>query len=151
MHAFQGRSFDPKAKTKYFTIVNDESEQKIYGLDTLNVHKNIYVFEGPIDAMFIPNSIATAGGDLTAIQNLPKDKLVICYDNEPRSFETKKKIDKAITQGYNVCIWPSNIEQKDINDMVINGYDPIQLQMIIDQNTHKNLSAKMRLMQWSKV
>ena len=151
MHAFQGRSFDPKSKTRYITIVNDESEQKIYGLDTVDINKKIYVFEGPIDSMFIPNAIATAGGDLTALSGFNKKHLVICYDNEPRSVETKKKIDKAIMQGYNVCIWPINLEFKDVNDMVLGGLSSDFIKYIIDQNTHRELKAKLALNTWSKV
>jgi len=151
MHAFQGRSFDPKSKTRYITIVNDETVQKVYGLDTLDEGKKIYVFEGPIDSMFIPNSIATAGGDLTSLHGLNKKNLVICYDNEPRSPETKKKIDKAIIQGYNVCIWPTNLEFKDVNDMVLGDLSPEFVKHIIDQNTHRDLKAKMTLNNWSRV
>ena len=45
-----------------------------------------------------------------------KNNFIIVYDNEPRSPETIKKIDKAITLGYKVCIWPDDILVKDVND-----------------------------------
>lgn len=151
MHAFQGRSLDPKSKTRYITIVNDESVPKVYGLDEIDFEKKFYVFEGPIDSMFIPNSIATAGGDLVAtVKDLPKKNMVVVYDNEPRSIETKKKLDKAIINGYNVCVWPTNLVHKDVNDMVLSGLSNDFVRYIIDTNTHRDLKAKLALNMWSK-
>jgi transcription elongation factor Elf1 len=152
VHAFQGRSLRGPAKVKYLTIILRSDVPKLYGLDTLDASKRIYVVEGPIDSMFIPNAVATAGGDLvSAIGSLNKSNLVIVYDNEPRSKETYKKLDKAIMQGYSVCIWPENLEHKDINDMVLAGLTSEFIKYIIDQNTYKDLAAKLALQKWSKV
>lgn len=151
MHAYQGRALG-KSAVKYITIILDDNVPKIYGLDTVNRDKTIYVVEGPIDSMFIPNAVATAGGDLvSAIHSLPKDKVVVVYDNEPRSRETVKKLDKAIMNGYNVCIWPENLEHKDVNDMILAGLSPDFIKHIIDTNTHRDLAAKLALTKWSKV
>lgn len=151
LHAFQGRSLKD-SKTKYITIILDEATPKVYGLDTVNLDKPTFVVEGPIDAMFIPNAIATAGGDLVAtISGFDKKNLTIVYDNEPRSRETVKKLDKAILNGYNVVIWPDNLEHKDINDMVLAGLSPEFIAHIMKANTFRDLAAKLRLTQWSKV
>lgn len=151
VHAYQGRTLG-KSEIKYITIVLDEDVPKVYGLDRVNFNHDVYVFEGPIDSMFVPNSIATAGGDLVAaVRAFPKDKLTIVYDNEPRSRETIKKIDKAILNGYRVCIWPDNLEHKDVNDMVLSGLSSDFIQHIIKSNTYQDLAAKLRLTQWSKV
>jgi hypothetical protein len=152
LHAFQGRSLSNKSAVKYITIVLEESVPKLYGLDTVDYNKTIYVLEGPIDSMFIPNAIATAGGDLvSAVKGIDKTKLTIVYDNEPRSKETVKKLDKAILNGYNVVIWPENLEHKDINDMVLAGMSPEFITHIIKTNTYKDLAAKLALQNWSKV
>ena len=154
VHAFQGRALG-ESRVKYVTIVIDESVPKVYGLDTANFDKTVYVLEGPIDSMFIPNSIATAGGDLVSalgsFHGEAKSSLVIVYDNEPRSKDTVKKLDKAILQGYRVCIWPDNLDHKDINDMVMAGLSSDFIKHIIDTNTYKDLSAKLALNRWSKV
>jgi len=152
LHAYQGRALG-NSKVKYITIILDDSVPKVYGLDSVNFDKTTYVFEGPIDSMFVPNSIATAGGDLVSAIGAFNDKqnLVIVYDNEPRSKDTVKKLDKAIMQGYSVCIWPDNLEHKDINDMVIAGLTSEFIQFIIKSNTYKDLAAKMALTKWSKV
>lgn len=153
LHAYQGRAIADSA-VKYITIVLDDEQPKLYGLDTVDFNKKTYVMEGPIDAMFIPNSIATAGGDLvSALCDVAaaKTSLVVVYDNEPRSKETIKKLDKAIMQGYNVCIWPENFEHKDINDAVLSGLSPEFIRYIIDQHTYRDLAAKLALSKWSKV
>ena len=152
VHAYQGRIVRGNSSVKYITIVLNDSVPKVYGLDTVNPNYTIPVLEGPIDSMFVPNSIATAGGDLvSAVRDFDKSRLVIVYDNEPRSSETVKKIDKAIMQGYNVCIWPENMEHKDINDMVISGLSSDFISHIIKTNTYRDLSAKLALQRWSKV
>ena len=152
LHAFQGRSLNPNSAVKYITIILDETVPKVFGLDTVNFNKTVPVLEGPIDSMFVPNSIATAGGDLaSAIGSFPKDNLVIVYDNEPRSRETIKKLDKTILLGYNVVIWPENMEHKDINDMVLAGLSPEFISHIIKTNTYRDLAAKLALTKWSKI
>jgi len=153
MHAYQGRALG-ESKVKYITIVLNDAVPKVYGLDTVNFDKTVYVVEGPIDSMFVHNSIATAGGDLVsalAPLSASKASMVIVYDNEPRSKDTIKKLDKAIMQGYSVCIWPENLEHKDINDMVLAGLTSDFIQFIIKSNTYRDLGAKMALTKWSKV
>jgi hypothetical protein len=150
VHAYQGRALG-ESKVKYITIILDDSVPKVYGLDKANFDRTVYVFEGPIDSMFVPNSIATAGGDLvSAVASFKKENLVIVYDNEPRNKETVKKLDKAIMQGYKVCIWPVNLDHKDINDMVLAGLSSEFINHIIDTNTYRDLAAKMALTKWSK-
>jgi hypothetical protein len=151
VHAYQGRSLGPSA-VKYITIVLNEAIPKVYGLDTVNFDHTVYVLEGPIDSMFVPNSISTAGGDLvSSVGSFDKKNLVIAYDNEPRSKDTIKKLDKAILQGYNVVIWPENMEHKDINDMVLAGLSSEFIAHIMKTNTYRDLAAKMALTKWSKV
>jgi transcription elongation factor Elf1 len=151
LHAYQGRAIGSNS-IKYITIILNDDVPKVYGLDKVDFNKKTYVFEGPIDSMFIPNSIATAGGDLvSAISTLIKTNMVVVYDNEPRSRDTIKKLDKAIMQGYNVCIWPENFTFKDVNDAILGGLTPEFIKYIIDTNTHKDLMAKLKLTQWSKI
>jgi hypothetical protein len=153
MHAYQGRALG-ESKVKYITIVLNDAIPKVYGLDTVNFDKTVYVMEGPIDSMFINNSIATAGGDLVSALSpfsSTKSSMVIVYDNEPRSRDTIKKLDKAIMQGYNVVIWPENLEHKDINDMVLAGMSSEFITHILKTNTYRDLAAKLALIKWSKV
>lgn len=149
---FTGRAVNKQSTLRYSTIILDESKEKVFGLDTIDKTKKVYVVEGPIDSLFLTNCIAMAGSDINLNLIADRDKLVIIYDNEPRNKEIVKKISKSIDNGYSVCIWPDWIEQKDINDMVLKqDLDGASIQSIIDQNTFNGLAAKMRLQQWSRV
>jgi hypothetical protein len=145
----QGRSFDPKSTLRYITIIVDENQPKVFGLDDIDISKKLYVTEGPIDSMFLPNSIAMAGADL---QELPLDKsnTVFVYDNEPRNDEIIKRLEKTIDRGYNVCIWPGTLQQKDINDMILAGLREPDIKLIIDNNSYRGLEAKMALSVWKR-
>lgn len=150
--AYQGRSLRKKSAVKYITIILNDKLPKIYGMDTVNTKEKIYVFEGPIDSMFIPNSIAVAGGDLlSAGTKYDRKDMVLVYDNEPRSPETVSKIEKSIYNGYKVCIWPENLQHKDVNEMVLSNMSPEFIKHVIDKNTYQDLSAKMTLNKWSRV
>lgn len=152
LFGFQGRSFR-KTGIRYITIMLNEEQPKIFGLDTMDPDKDIYVVEGPIDSLFLPNGIASAGGDLISplqLLDVQKEKFVVVYDNEPRNKETIKKIEKAIDSGYRVCIWPTALEQKDINDMVLAGYTKEQVKDIIDECTCNGPTAKLHFALWRK-
>lgn len=151
VHAYQGRAIDPKDTVRYITIIINETFPKVYGLDTVNFNLPVPVFEGPIDSMFIGNSIATAGGDFGAIYKMDRSKLILVFDNEPRSIYTVKKVDSAINQGYTVCIWPDNIHEKDVNDMILVGRTKEFIEHTILDTACSGLKAKLELSRWSKV
>ena len=148
MFAFQGRAFGDE-QPKYITIKLDEKKRRIYGLDKLDVNKTVYITEGPIDSLFLPNAIAVAGSDLE-VQTL-KQKATYVFDNEPRSIEIVNKMKKLIEKNYNICVWPKSLKYKDINDMVMSGMTPVEVQSIIDNNTFSKLSAHQQLVNWKEV
>ena len=149
--AIQGRALG-ESKIRYITIKIQEEVPKVYGLDRIDETNMVYVVEGPIDSMFLENAVATADSNLESIINvLPKDKVVLVFDNEPRNKEIVKKINLAIENHFNVVIWPEYIDFKDINEMVLNGFSPDEIQDIISNNTFVNLRAKMEFVNWKKV
>ena len=149
--AVQGRALG-ESKIRYITIKIQEEVPKVYGLDRIDETNMVYVVEGPIDSMFLENAVATADSNLESIINvLPKDKVVLVFDNEPRNKEIVKKINLAIENHFNVVIWPEYIDFKDINEMVLNGFSPDEIQDIISNNTFVNLRAKMEFVNWKKV
>lgn len=147
---FQGRSLDPKAKVKYLTIILDEIPPKIYGLDNINWDNKVYITEGPFDSMFIDNSIAMVGADIDKmffISNYDVD-FVMVYDNEKRNKQIVDRIEKAIDLHFPVVIWPQDIKEKDINDMVLSGHD---VNNLLESNTYSGLEAKTKLISWKRV
>ena len=155
LYGFQGRSFKKDAKVRYITIILDDSKPKLFGLDTLDEQApHIYVVEGPIDSLFIRNCVASCGSDLTTNLHYiteDKSKFIVVYDNEPRNEDIVKKIEKAINNGYTVCIWPDNIKEKDINDMVLAGMSPKKVVDTINENLYNGLKATLRFNEWKKV
>lgn len=149
--AVQGRTLSD-SKIRYITIKLTKDTTKIFGLDRVNKEEKIYVTEGPLDSLFLPNAIATADSNLMAAENaIARDKLVLVFDNEPRNKDLCKIIDKAIENHFAVCIWPEMIHEKDINEMILGGFSQDELVDIIDKNTFVNLRAKMEFIQWKKV
>ena len=143
---FQGRALNSKS-IKYITVMLDDDAPKIYGLDTIRTDAPVYVTEGPFDSTFIPNAIAMCGADADISKWGISDPVWI-YDNEPRNREITNRISRTIDAGEKVVIWPSHIEEKDINDMVLSGLD---VQDMIESNTYSGLEAKLKFTIWKKI
>jgi transcription elongation factor Elf1 len=142
----QGRSINPNP-VKYITVMLDDDAPKIYGLDNIRRDAPVYITEGPFDSTFIRNAIAMCGADLD-ISRWGIGNPVWIYDNEPRNREITNRISKTIDSGQSVVIWPESIDDKDINDMVMNGLD---VQSVIESNTYSGLEAKLKFTTWKKI
>jgi len=149
--AIQGRALG-ESKLRYITIKLHDGNHKVFGLDRIDQDKKVYVVEGPIDSMFLDNAVATADANLESIVNiLDRNKVVLIFDNEPRNKQIVQKLEHAIDNHFSVVIWPEYMEEKDINDMVLNGFSPDEIQDIISKNTFVNLRAKMEWVNWKKI
>jgi transcription elongation factor Elf1 len=146
MFAFQGRAFG-KENPKYITIILDPTRDKIYGLNRLDKNNPIFAVEGPIDSLFLDNCVAVAGADFN---KLPLDYTII-FDNERRNKEVLKQIEKTITKGYKVVLWPDDIKEKDINEMILSGMTKEDVKRIITKNTYQGNMALIKLTTWRKV
>ena len=60
-------------------------------------------------------------------------------------------MERSIAQNQSIVIWPDNIHEKDINDMVLSGKTSTEIHGIISNNTFSSLHAKTRLIDWKKV
>jgi hypothetical protein len=148
---FQGRAVG-ESKIKYITIKLDDDNKKVFGLDRVDFSKKVYVVEGPIDSMFLQNSLATMDASLYNISLLlGNHDYVFIHDNEPRNAAIVKQIAKTISQNKNIFIWPSHIKEKDINDWIMSGATPSEIQSIIDNNTFNDLRAKLEFERWKKI
>jgi len=148
---FQGRTLSD-SKMRYITIKLDENSPKAFGLNKIDEDDLIYVVEGPIDSLFLKNSIAITSSNLEYAEELfDKTKIVLVFDNEPRNKEILKLINHAIDNHFSVCIWPEMIVEKDINDMILSGFSKDDIQDIVEKNTFVNLRAKMEFINWKKL
>ena len=143
---FQGRALGPNF-VKYITVMLKDDAPKVFGLEQIDKTKTVYVTEGPFDSTFIRNSIAMCGAD-GDVRGWGVSRPVWVYDNAPRSSEILKRIESTIDRGECVVIWPQNIKEKDINDMVLSKYD---IMSILELNTYSGLEAKVKFNNWKKV
>ena len=141
--AFQGRAMKAQTDQRYITVSLTE-DPKIYGHDKADMKKQFFVFEGPFDSMFMPNSVAVGSSNLKSI---PVRNSVLVFDNQPRNPEIVKRIDRAIQAGYSVVIWPKDMLWKDVNESVEAGYDCAST---INKNIYNGLEAKLKFIEWRK-
>ena len=143
---FQGRSLGPNS-VKYITVMINEDAPKIYGLDQIDNEKPIFIIEGPFDATLVQNAVAMCGSDLD-IRSFGWSDYIYVYDNEPRNREIVNRIAKTIDRGDKVVIWPTSVEEKDINDMVLSGQN---IMGVLESNTYSGLQAKVKFNNWKKI
>ena len=142
----QGRALNSNS-VKYITTIFYDEAPKIYGLDNIRRDAPVFVTEGPFDSTFILNSIAMCGAD-SDVRKWGVSTPVWVYDNEPRSKEITERISNAIARGDSVVIWPTGIEEKDINDMILAGHD---VQSIVESNTYSGLEANLQFTTWKRI
>ena len=147
--AFQGRAFG-KEVPKYITIKFDETKQKIYGLDRIDLNKPVMITEGPIDSLFLDNAIALAGADADGGITIQHQQCTMIYDNEPRNEHIVNRMIKSVDKNFNIVVWPKTFEVKDINDMILSGKSAVQVQTLIYNNTHSGLAALQHINNWKR-
>lgn len=137
---------------RYLTIKFQPDAIKAYGLCNLDITKQGYILEGAIDSMYFDNAIAMAGSDCNP-DDIFKDGLspIIILDNQPRNAEVISRYSKYISKGYSIVVWPSDIIQKDVNEMVLSGYGIEQIKEIIRRNTYSGLAATIKLSKWKMI
>lgn len=146
-----GRAFGNE-KLRYHNVKLGE-DQLLYGLERVDTSKTIYVTEGQIDSLLIDNCIAASG--VSAFDSLfmkeHKENIVLIIDNEPRNPHIVKAVDTYINKGYSIVLFPDYIDGKDINLMIQAGSTKQEVEDLITAHTVKDMSAKLKLTQWSKV
>jgi hypothetical protein len=73
---------------------------------------------------------------------------VYVFDAEPRNKEIVARMEKVIKNGHKLCIWPSDVPAKDINDMHLAGMNP---EKVIRENVYSGLTAELKLSEWRKL
>ena len=135
---------------RYINLKVKEEDLTIFGMDNVDTSKEVYVVEGPIDSLFIDNSIAAAGSAFNKVGSLGLTYFTVIFDNQPRNREICKLIYNQIKSGNRVCLWPADIREKDINDMILSGLTKDNIKYIIDNNTYEGLEAELEFTAWRK-
>ncbi len=153
VYAAQGRRIVDGETPKYFTAKPKEEEKLWFNLWDVDVNKPVMIVEGPIDSMFLSNAVAMVGSG--AITDLPERlqdaEIIYVLDNEPRNKQIVSYYKKLIDSDKKICIWPSSVKCKDVNDMILNGMDSEEVEELIAQNSFSNLEASLKFNNWRKV
>lgn len=142
---------DMNDKPKYLSKLN--AEKRVYGINNVNpLIDYLFIFEGPIDSMFIENGVAVCGLHLTESQQVILNKYALYEkiwvpDNQFIDNAAREKSLQMIDDGASVFIWPKELRQfKDLNEIVckyqLNKIAP----NVIINNTYKGLEAKTKLL-----
>ena len=142
--AIQGRSLLSN-NLKYITIKLAD-EPLIYGLDLVRENSRVLIVEGPLDSLFLNNSVAVAGLDLMKVLNRFDDSIFI-FDNEKYNDTVIGNMMKVINAKKSIFIWPKSIVEKDVNDYIKTGKD---FDKLISENTFSGLEARIKFEFWRK-
>jgi hypothetical protein len=108
---------------KYLSKLN--ADKTLYGINNIDPNVDyIFIFEGPIDAMFVKNGVAATGLSLTSTQThqlnqFPLHKKIWVPDNQNIDAAAKQKTDELLNNGSSVFTWPKNILSKDFNELAL--------------------------------
>ena len=147
--ACQGRAYDNNDfKLRYQTSKVHEDTQLIFGQDRLKSDKPKFAVEGPIDSLFVDNCVAVLG--FNKFKLLSKDYTII-PDNDRRNTQVLKSMSELLELGYSMVLWPDEIKEKDINDMIMSGMSVEKLKTIIENNTYQGNMALLKFTNWRKI
>lgn len=155
---FQGRSYEPDARVRYITASVDQTAPFLYGLDRLGPG-DVVAVEGPIDSTFLRNGVASGGGVITRElkrAGIDQSRVIVAYDNEPRSPHTLRKMERALAAGYRVFVWPEGVADKDFNDwhstLLRRGVrSPIDVIMrAVNERSFSDMEADLEITSWRK-
>jgi hypothetical protein len=114
---YQTRSLD-NTLPKYLSKTGDK---EVYGVNNIKDDcEYIFIFEGPIDAMFVQNGVGVTGLNLThkqqkTLSQFPFFKKIWITDNQNLDAAAKEKTDNLLKAKLPVFVWPTNINVKDFN------------------------------------
>ena len=145
---FVARNIDKTSNYRYH--IKKVKDEAVFGLEYINFKTPIYITEGIIDSFFLPNCIPALGPNLQGVgEILGKDKVTLVWDNEPRNREICHKIHRAIRGGFRVVIFPPSVNNlKDLNEMILKGYD---VASIVKQNNFIGPTALLKYNLWKRI
>ena len=133
---YQTRALTSEQFPKYLTKFG---EKELFGINNIDSEiPCVFVFEGPIDSMFVRNGLAMASlapteKQLQQLNNLIGYEQIFVFDNDKDNKQTARKIEKYIKEGKKIFIWPKEFAKfKDFNEICCNlGLDEIPWKFVL--------------------
>ena len=144
-----------ESRHRFITLEINETS-KIYGTNRVVWSDPVYVLEGPIDAMFIDNAMATAGAaaGLAEIERQNRlhgnalSNICLLFDNDYKTNpEILDYIIKYSEAGYSVVLYDRAFDGiKDVNEAVQkHGWTREEVNDYVRGRTYNGLRAKLEL------
>jgi hypothetical protein len=150
MFAYQGRSLHNEEPRYYTVMLNRDEPEKVFGFEQINKNETVYVLEGALDSLFIPNSVAVGSSALHKFHH-PELDVVYIPDADYRNKEVVALINTLVKGNERVCLLPHSLPGKDINQCVQNGVSIEELLNIIRQNTFSGAELSLKFAMWRRV
>ena len=152
----QCRISEPCEKEFRFVTLQVHEGPKVWGQKYLNWQDTIYIFEGPIDAMFIKNAIALAGAasgldfmiETARAKGIPMSNLCMAFDNDYKyNPQIMKLLRRSIDKGFSVVLFDNNFDGfKDVNDAVQKGgWSHEEVDAYVRSRTFHGIRAQLEL------
>ena len=147
---YSSRSFG-KIEPRYIQTILDKNQSRIFGLELLDASKLVYIVEGQLDSLFLPNCVAVGSANYNVeILNTLQHKIYV-PDNQPRNPSVVKQIKSVVESGQPICLWKENYG-KDINQMVLDhNLTQTDLINLIKESTVSGIQARLVFSKWSKI
>lgn len=133
---YQTRALD-ESEPRYLNKIG--CDKTIFGAERIKTNLEfIFIFEGPVDAMFVQNGTCLAGltlnnTQLKQLSEFPFHEKIWVLDNPNKDQAAKEKIKDLLLQKEKVFRWPLNSPFKDFNEWALSeGTDEIPYDMIVN-------------------
>lgn len=127
IYYYQGRSLLDNMTPKYLSRAGDYNS--VYNYYLVDKSQPVPILEGPIDSIFVENSIAVTGVkiDDKKLEDFPNRRFLIDYDGEGADNKTKLKVIELLSKGEYVFCWKKfikeyrlpNRDKWDVNDVLL--------------------------------
>jgi hypothetical protein len=149
---FQSRAMYPEDEEIAKYLSKSNSDKTIFGLNQIDTTIDyLFVFEGPIDSMFVKNGISMAGLQISDHQKTLLNKYILykriwVLDNQLYKEEVFEKNIELIENGETIFIWPQQYKPyKDLNELCCKlKLDSVSPEFFI-KNSYSGDAAKLAL------
>lgn len=146
----QCRILHPTFRYITLNVSGNEHAPKVWGVEWVDWAKPVYITEGPIDAMFLKNSLSVAGVANTRTISWIREKagaeIIFCYDNDyKKNKEVRAQLMKRVNEGFGVVVYNKWFQWKDLNSAIMSGISFDTLNNYIEERTFFGIKAKLNI------
>lgn len=145
---FQIRDIYAKGKNNRFSTCSFTDEHGYFYIK-LDKTKPIYVVEGCIDSLFLPNSIAALTSTIWKVK-IKNSECLYFNDQEPRNKEVSKQVKKCLKLGLKTILLPTEYYNMDVNDLINSGLSLKQLDELLKNNIYQGMIGEIKFSEWSR-